>query len=163
MGDLILKKSYILVVISALLILLITGCAKQEIKETVKPFENIPIASAKSVDFSNYTIRSEKKELGRIKTITGKQDMENIVKYIKTLICTKSNQKVKDFDYEIRLYDGLGSDMYSIQISKNQIFMYNDGKDTDISVYEYKDPKLVSELARVYKEINYKEVLIMRK
>jgi len=30
-------------------------------------------------------------------------------------------------------------------------------------MYGYKDPKLISELERVYKDINYNEVLIMRK
>jgi hypothetical protein len=85
------------------------------------------------------------------------------VKYIKTLNCTKSYHKVKDFDYEIRLYDGIGSYMYSIQISKNQIFVYNDGTDLDISLYDYKDAKFISELARLYKDMSYKEVLIMGK
>ena len=164
-GDVVLKKNYLFIVISAWVFLLLTGCAKQEIKQMVKPFENIPIASAKSVRFSNYTIRSENKELGRIKTVTEKQDMENIVNYIKTLSCTASNQKVKSSDYEICLSDGTSGNgfIYTIEVSKNKIYVYGGGTDPDISVYEYKDPKLISELARVYKEINYKEVLIMKK
>ena len=129
----------------------------------VKPFENIPIASAKSVDFSNYTIRSENKELGRIKTVTEIQDMENIVKYIKTLSCTESTREVKDADYEIRLSDGKSGYMYSIQISKNLIYVYGAGTDPTISVHEYKDKRLIKELVRIYKEINYEEVLIMKK
>lgn len=157
------KKRYTLLVISAWLILLLTACAKQEIKQMVTPFENIPIASGKSIEFSNYTIRSENKELGRTKTVTKKQDMENIVKYIKTLSCTESTQEVNDDDYDIRLRDDTGKYIYSIQVSKNQLCVYERGTDTAISMYDYKDTKLINELERVYKEINYKEVLIMRK
>lgn len=157
------KKKYILLVISTWLILLLTGCAKQEIKQIVKPLDNIPMASAKNIKFSNYTIRSENKELGRTKTVTEKQDMENIVKYIKTLSCTESTRKVKDSDYEIRLSNVTGDYMYSIQVSKNQLYVYGGGTDPDISVFDYKDPELIKELERVYKEINYKEILIMRK
>jgi len=158
-----LKKRYTLLLISAWLILLLTACAKQEIKQMVTPFENIPIASAKSIEFSNYTIRSEHKELGRIKTVTKKQDMENIIKYIKTLSCTESTQEADDGDYSIRLRDDTGKYIYSIQVSKNQLCLYERGTNTAISIYDYKDPKLINELETVYKEINYKEVLMMRK
>ncbi|MBU3155479.1 hypothetical protein [Clostridium estertheticum] len=157
------KKRYTIIVISAWLILLLTACAKQESKQMVTPFGNIPITSAKSIEFSNYTIRSENKELGRIKTVTKKQDMESIVKYIKTLSCTQSTQKANDGDYSIRLRDDMGKYIYSIQVSKNQLCLYERGTDTAISVYDYKDTKLINELERVYKDINYKEVFMMRK
>ncbi|MBU3175443.1 hypothetical protein KPL47_03570 [Clostridium estertheticum] len=157
------KKRYTFIVISVWLILLLTACAKQESKQVVTPFENIPIASAKSIEFSNYTIRSENKELGRIKTVTKKQDMESIVKYIRSLSCTKSTQKANDGDYSIRLRDDTGKHIYSIQVSKNQLCLYERGTNTAISIYDYKDPKLINELERIYKEINYKEVLMMRK
>ncbi|MBU3100202.1 MULTISPECIES: hypothetical protein [Clostridium] len=157
------KKRFILIVISVWLIFLLTACAKQESKQMVTPFENIPIASAKSIEFSNYTIRSENKELGRIKTVTKKQDMESIVKYIKTLSCTEGNQEVNNGDYDIRLRDDTGKYIYSIQVSKNQLCLYERGTDTAISVYDYKDAKLINELERVYKDINYKEVFMMRK
>ncbi|MBU3157663.1 hypothetical protein [Clostridium estertheticum] len=163
------KKRYTLLVISAWLILLFTACAKQEIKQTVTPFENIPIASAKSIEFSNYTLRSENKELGRIKTVTKKQDMEDIVKYIKTLSCTESTGEIKNAEYEINLRngkDGIAGDIYTIILSENRICVYVIGTDTDhpaISIYNYKDPKLINELERIYKEINYKEVLMMGK
>lgn len=157
------KKKYALLVISAWLILLLTACAKQEIKQMVTPFENIPIASAKSIEFTNYTIKSKNREVGRIKTVTKKQDMEDIVKYIKTLSCTESTQEASDGDYSIRLRDDNGKYIYSIQVSKNQLCIYERGTNTAISVYDYKDPKLINELERVYKEMNYKEVLMMRK
>lgn len=79
-----------------------------------------------------------------MKTVTKKQDMESIVKYIKNLSCTESTQEANDGDYDIRLRDDTGTD-------------------TDISMYDYKDTKLINELESVYKELNYKEVLIMRK
>ncbi|MBX4259243.1 hypothetical protein KTC96_16195 [Clostridium estertheticum] len=157
------KKRYTLIVISVWLIFLLTACAKQESKQMVTPFENIPISAARSIEFSNYTIRSENKELGRIKTVTKKQDMENIVKYIKNLSCTKSTQKSNDGDYSIRLRDDKGKYIYSIQVSKNQLCLYERGTDTAISVYNYKYPKLINELEKEYKELNYKEVLMMRK
>ncbi|MCB2305893.1 hypothetical protein LGL08_06105 [Clostridium estertheticum] len=157
------KKRYTLIVISVWLIFLITACAKQESKQMVTPFENTPISAAKSIEFSNYTIRSENKELGRTKTVTKKQDMESIVKYIKTLSCTKSTQETNGGDYSIRLRDDTGKYIYSIQVSKNQLCLYERGTDTAISVYEYKDTKLIDELERVYKDINYKEVFIIKK
>ena len=152
-----------LLVISACLILLLPGCAKQEIKQTIKPFENIPINSAESIEFSNYTIRSENKELGRIKIVTKKQDMEKIVTYIKTLSCTKSTREIKDGDYSIRLSDGKGDFIYSLQVSKNQIYINGDDTNPITSLYDYKDAKIISELMKVYNEMNYKEVFIMRK
>jgi len=85
------------------------------------------------------------------------------VKYIKTLSCTESTQEASDGDYSIRLRDDNGKYIYSIQVSKNQLCIYERGTNTAISVYDYKDPKLINELERVYKEINYKEVLMMRK
>ncbi|WP_298844409.1 hypothetical protein [Clostridium sp.] len=157
------KKRYTLLVISVWLIFLVTACAKQEIKQMVTPFGNIPIASAKSIEFSNYTIRSENKELGRTKTVTKKQDMENIVKYIKTLSCTVSTQEANDGDYDIRLRDDTGKYIYSTQVSKNQICLYERGTDTATSMYDYKDTKLINELEILYKKLNYKEVFIMRK
>ncbi|MBW9170456.1 hypothetical protein K2F43_04455 [Clostridium estertheticum] len=157
------KKRYTLIVISVWLIFLLTACAKQESKQMVTSFENIPIASAKSIEFSNYTIRSENKELGRTKTVTKKQDMESIVKYIKTLSCTKGTKETNGGDYSIRLRDVTGKYIYSIQVSKNQICLYERGTDTTISIYDYKDTKLINELERVYKDINYKEVFIVRK
>ncbi|MBX4268128.1 hypothetical protein [Clostridium estertheticum] len=157
------RKGYRLIVISVWLIFLLTACAKQESKQMVTPFGNIPMASAKSIEFSNYTIRSENKELGRTKTVTKKQDMESIVKYIKTLGCTKSTQKANGGDYSIRLRDGTGKYIYSIQVSKNQLCLYERGTDTAIAVYDYKDTKLINELERAYKDINYKEVFMMRK
>lgn len=72
------KKCYIFFLISVWLILLFTGCAKQENKQIVKPFENIPVDLAKSVNFSNYTLPSKNKEVGRSKIVTEKQDMEDI-------------------------------------------------------------------------------------
>jgi len=164
-----LKKRYTLLLISAWLILLFTACAKQEIKQKVTPFENIPIASAKSIEFTNYTIRSEHRELGRIKTVTKQQDMEAIIKYIKTLSCTESIGEIKNADYEISLRDGkdgIDGEIYTIILSKNRICVYSYGTDKDhpdISMYDYKNPKLINELETVYKEINYKEVLMMRK
>ena len=156
------EKRYKLLLISAWLILLLTACAKQEIKQMVTPLENIPIASAKSIEFTNYTIR-EHRELGRIKTVTKQQDMEAIIKYIKTLSCTESTQEADDGYYSICLRDDTGKNIYSIQVSKNQLILYERGTNTAISVYNYKDPKLINELERVYKELNYKEVLMMRK
>ncbi|MBU3218280.1 hypothetical protein LL033_15320 [Clostridium estertheticum] len=157
------KKRYTLIVISAWLVFLLAACAKQESKQMVTPFENIPISAAKSIEFSNYTIRSENKELGRTKTVTKKQDMESIVKYIKNLSCKKGTQETNGGDYSIRLRDGTGKYIYSIQVSKNQICLYERGTDTAISVYDYKDTKLINEMERVYKDINYKEIFIIKK
>jgi len=158
-----LKKRYTLLVISAWLILLLTACAKQEIKQMVTPFVNIPISTAKSVEFANYTITSKNKELGRIKTVTDRQDMENIVKYIKTVSCTESTKKIEDGDYQISLNKEKGDYEYSIVVSKNQISMTGGKADPTEHVYEYKDPKLINELARIYNEMNYKEILIGKK
>ena len=123
------KKRYTLIVISVWLIFLLTACAKQESKQMVTPFENIPIASAKSIEFSNYTIRSENKELGRIKTVTKKEDMKSIVKYFKNLSCTESTQEANDGAYSIRLRDETGKYIYSFQVSKNQLCLYERGTD----------------------------------
>ena len=160
LGGAVLKNRFILLVFSACLILLFTSCGKQEIKETVKPFEDISIDLVKSADFSNYTLRSEEKELGRTKTITEKRDVEEIVKYIKTISCTESTRKIKDADFEIRLIDNKGSYIYSIGVSKNQIFMYG-GINSITFVYDYSDTKVIKELARIYKEMNYREIFII--
>lgn len=157
------KNKYILLLISFCLILLFTGCTKQDNRPIIKPFESISIDLAKSVDFSNYKLQSEKKELGRTKTITEKNDMESIVSYIKTINCMESNRKMKDVDYEIRLKDDMGSYIFSIAVSKNQIYTYDGGVNSTILIYDYKDATVIKELARVYKEMNYSEELIFRK
>ena len=89
--------------------------------------------------------------------------MKNIVKYIKNLSCTESTQEANDGDYIIRLKDDTGKYIYSIQVSKNQLCLLERGTDTTVSVFDYKDSKFINELERVYKELNYKEVLMMRK
>lgn len=154
------KNRYILLVISACLILLFTGCAKQEIKQIVKPFENVSIDSAKSVEFSNYTLRSENKELGRTKTVTKKQDVEEIVRYIKTISGTKSTEKIKDANYEIRINDS--GYIYSMGVSKNQFYTY-EGMNSTTLVYDNIDTKVIKELIRIYNEMNYSEKPIYSK
>lgn len=157
------KNRYILFLISACLILLVTGCAKQDNKPIIKPLESIPIDLAKIVDFSNYALQSENKELGRTKIVTEKKDMESIVSYIKAINCIESNRKIKDADYEIRLKNDMGSYIYSIGVSKNQIYVYEGGISSTTLVYDYNDTKIIKELARVYKEMDYSEEFIYRK
>jgi hypothetical protein len=158
-----LKNKYILILISSCLILLFIGCAKQEIKPIIKPFESITIDLAKSVEFSNYVLQSENKESGRIKIVTEKKDMESIVSYIKTIDCTESTRKIKDADYEIRLKDDMGDYIYSIGVSKNQIYMYQGGINSTTLVYDYNDTKVIKELIRVYKAMDYSEEFIYSK
>lgn len=152
-----------LLLISACLILLFTGCAKQNNKPILNPFESIPIGSAKSVDFSNYALQSENKELGRTKVVTEKKDMESILSYIKTIDCTESSQKIKGADYEIRIKNNIGSYIYSVGVSKNQIYMYEGGVNSSPLIYDYNDAEVVKELAKAYKEMNYNEEPIYRK
>lgn len=155
-------KSYILLVICACLILLFTGCAKQDIKQVVKPFDNIPVDLAKSVNLSDFTITSEMKESGRLKRVTEKQDMEILASYISTINCTESTRKIKDADFSIQLSDGIGNFIYTIGVSKNQIYMYK-GINSTKFVYDYIDTNVIKELQRIYKTMNYKEELMMKK
>jgi hypothetical protein len=60
--DDVLKNKRIFIALMSCLILQFTGCTKPEIKQMVKPFEDIPIDLAKRIEFSNLTITSNEKD-----------------------------------------------------------------------------------------------------
>lgn len=147
--------------------LLFSGCTKPEVKQTIKPFEDIPIESTKRVEFSNFTVTSSEKESGRSKIVTNTQDMQDIAKYLKTISCTESSQKYKDPDFTISLIDNTEKAknyICSIGVSKNQIYIYKyKGNETNRFVYKYTDTKVIEELRKLYNSMNYKEELLMKK
>ena len=159
-------KSNIIVLVSCLM-LLFSGCTKPEVNQTIKPFEDIPIESTKRIEFYNLTVTSSEKESGRSKMVTNTQDMQDIAKYLKTISCIESNQKDKDPDFTISLIDNTEkakSYIYSIGVSKNQIYVYKyKGNETNKSVYKYTDSKVIEELRKLYNSMNYKEELLMKK
>lgn len=159
-------KSNIIVLVSCLM-LLFSGCTNPEVKQTIKPFEDIPIESTKRIEFHNLTVTSSEKESGRSKMVTNTQDMQDIAKYLKTISCTESNQKDKHPDFTISLIDNTEkakSYIYSIGVSKNQIYIYKyKENETSKSVYKYTDTKVIEELRKLYNSMNYKEELLMRK
>lgn len=147
--------------------LLFSGCAKPEIKQKVKPFEDIPIDAAKRIEFSNFTITSTKNESGRSKMVINTQDMQDIANYLKTISCTESNEKDKVADFTISLIDNTEKAknyIYSIGVSKNQIYVYKykDNKTTKF-VYKYADTKVMGELKKLYNSMNYTEEFLYKK
>lgn len=156
-----------MIVLVSCLIFLFGGCAKPEVKQTIKPFEDIPIESAKRIEFNNFTVTSSEKESGRSKIVTNTQDMQDIAKYLKTISCIEIYQNDKDPDFTISLIDNTEqtkSYIYSIGISKNQIYIYKyKGNETNKFVYKYTDTKVIDELRKLYNSMNYEEELLMKK
>lgn len=133
----------------------------------MKPFEDIPVDITERIEFSNLTITSSSKELGRSKIVTNKQDIEEIAKYLKTISCIESNNKDRDPDFMISLFDNTKMDngyIYLMGASKNQIFLYKyNSKESTRFVYKNIDTKVMKDLSNLYAEMNYKEELLMRK
>lgn len=156
-----------IIVLVSCLILLFSGCTKPEVKQTIKPFEDIPMESTKRIELNNFTITSSEKESGRSKMVNNTQDMQDILKYLKTINCIESNQRIKEPDFTISLIDNTEkakSYIYSIGVSKNQIYIYKyKGNETNKSVYKYTDAKVIEELRKLYNSMNYKEELLMKK
>ena len=161
------KLKLIIVVFVSYLILLFSGCTKPEVKHTVKPFEDIPIESTKRIEFSDFTVTSSQKELGRSKMVTNAQDIQEVLKYLKTIDCIESNRKPKDSDFSIAFIDNTEnakSYIYSIGISKNQIFIYkHKEKEPNEFVYKYSDIEVIEEISKLYNSLNYEEELLMKK
>ena len=161
------KKRCIFIVLISCLILLYTGCAKPESNQTIKPFNDIPIDLTKRIEFSNLTITSSEKELGRSKMVTASQDIQNIAKYLKTISCIESNQKEKEPDFTISLIDNTElakNYIYQIDVSKKQIYVYKyRDNETTKFVYKYTDTKVIEELNKLYNKMNYKEEFLMKK
>lgn len=159
-------RSNIIVLVSCLM-LLFSGCTKPDVKQTIKPFEDIPIDATKRIEFSNFTVTSSEKESGRSKMINNKQDMQSIANYLKTITCIESNQKDKDPDFAISLIDNTEkakSYIYSVGVSNNEIYIYKyKGNETTKLVYKYTDTKVIEELKKLYNSMNYKEELLMKK
>lgn len=147
--------------------LLFTGCTKSEVKQRIKPFDDIPINSTKRIEFSNLTITSSENELGRSKMVTNTQDIQSIGEYLKTISCIESSEKEKDPDFTISLINNTETEksyIYSIGVSENQIYVYKYcGKETNKFAYKYTDQKVIEELKKLYNEMNYKEELLMKK
>jgi PBP1b-binding outer membrane lipoprotein LpoB len=100
-----LKKKCILIISISFLILLYTGCSKPDGKQTLKPFNDIPVDLTKRIEFSNLTITSSEKESGRSKMITDPQNIQDIAQYLTTISGTESNQKNKEPDFAISFID----------------------------------------------------------
>jgi hypothetical protein len=147
--------------------LLFSGCTKPEIKQKVKPFEDIPIDAAKRIEFSNFTITSTENESGRSKMVINTQDIREIANYLKTINCTESNEKDKAPDFTISLIDNTEKAknyIYSVGVSKNQIYVYKyKGNKTTKFVYKYADTKVMGELKKLYNSMNYKEEFFYKK
>lgn len=166
----ILRKKYILTIIISLLTLLLIGCNKSENVKIISPFNDIPIISAKRIEFSNLTVTSKEKELGRSKMVTDEYDIQKIEEYLKTITCTESSNKEKKADFQISLIDNIEKEknyIYSIGVSKNQIYVYKyseySNPDTVKFIYENIDSKVIEELRSLYDDMNYKEELLMKK
>ncbi|MCB2291427.1 hypothetical protein LGK97_17005 [Clostridium sp. CS001] len=163
------KKTFIFIILFSCLILLYTGCSKPESGEPIKPLNDIPINLTKRIEFSNLTITSSEKELGRSKMVTDTQDMQNIAKYLKTISCIESNQKEKEkeADFSISLIDNTEfakSYIYQIGVSKKQIFIFKyKENETTKFIYKYTDTKVIEELRKLYNNMNYKEEFLMKK
>ncbi|QAT39792.1 hypothetical protein [Clostridium sp. JN-9] len=161
------KLKFNMIVLVSCLILLLSGCTKPNVKQIVKPFEDITIDTTKRIEFSNFTIRSNQNESGRSKIITNTQDMQDIAIYLKTISCIESNQKEKDPDFTISFINNTEkakSYIYSIGVSKNQIYVYKyKGNETAKFVYKYTDSKVTEELRKLYNSLNYREVLLIKK
>ncbi|MGH4120357.1 hypothetical protein [Clostridium sp.] len=161
------KKRCIFIVIISCIILLYTGCAKPDSTQTIKPFKDIPIDLTKRIEFSNLTITSSEKELGRSKMVTDSRDIQNIAKYLKTISCIESNQKEKESDFTISLIDNTEmakNYIYQIDVSEKQIYVFNyKDNETTKFAYKYTDTKVIEELRNLYNNMNYKEEFLMKK
>jgi len=162
-----LKKRFIFAITIFSLVFILIGCNKVEDKQVVNPFNDLPIDLTKRIEFSNLTITSDEKELGRSKIVTDEIDIKNIGEFLKPINCVSSNKKEKDPDFQISLLDNIEKEksyIYSIGFSKNQIFIYKYiNKESNLSVYEYKDRKVIEDLKKLYNDMNYEEELLMRK
>ena len=157
-------KKYILTITIFFLILSLISCTKSENVKSISPFNNIPISSTKRIEFSNFTVTSKEKELGRSKMVTGEYDIQNIIKTLQTITCIESNNKEIKPDFQISLIDNIEKEknyIYSIGVSKNQIYLYKySNPDTIKFVYEDIDSKIIEELRSLYDDMNYKEVIV---
>lgn len=161
------KKRYIFAFIIFSFLILLIGCVKSENKKILDPLNDIPIDSTKRIEFSNLTITSDEKEIGRSKMVTDEIDIKIISEYLKTINCVSSTQEEKDPDFQISLIDNVEKEksyIYSIGISNKQIYIYKySDKDSIFSVYEYSDTEVIEELRKLYNDMNYKEELLMKK
>jgi len=164
-----LKNKFVVLMFIISLILLFNGCSKTEIKNVVKPFANIPVISSQSIEFQNLTVTSKDRELGRKKTVTVEQDIQEIATYLMNISGTDSNTKVKlsncDFNIDLVNYtDNNKNYLYSIGITKKQICIikYNNGIATELD-YKYQDTKVIEDLKRLYNKMKYSEVLLLSK
>lgn len=148
-------------------LMLLIGCSKSENKKILNPLNDIPIDSTKRIEFSNLTITSDEKEIGRSKMVTDKIDIKIISEYLKTINCVSSTREEKDPDFKISLIDTVEKEksyIYSIGVSNNQIYIYKySDKDTIFSVYEYSDMEVIEELKKLYNDMNYQEEFLMKK
>lgn len=162
-----LRKEYILPLIISFLILSLIGCTKSENVKNISPFNDIPISSTKRIEFSNLTITSEEKELGRSKMVTDEDDIQKIGEYLKTITCTESNDKNIKPDFEISLLKSSENEkiyLYTIGVSYNGIYVYKySDTDTVKLVYKDIDIRIINELKSLYDDMNYKEELLMKK
>jgi hypothetical protein len=159
-------KSLTITVITCLLLFCI-GCTKNQEKPTVKPFENISSDLVKRVEFDNLRLASGEKEIARSKLITKSQDIQTMMKYIKSLSCIQSSEKDKAPDFVIALISNTEESkeyLYSINIYKNIIYVYKfSGTNTIKAVYKCTDPKLIDDLKNLYSSMSYKEEPVMQK
>ncbi|WP_066890272.1 hypothetical protein [Clostridium nigeriense] len=163
-------KKYILTITIFFLILSLISCTKSENVKSISPFNDIPISSTKRIEFSNFTVTSKEKELGRSKMVTDEYDIQNIIKTLQTITCIESNNKEIKPDFQISLIDNIEKEknyIYSIGVSKNQIYVYKyseySNPDTIKFVYENIDSSIIEELKSLYDDMNYKEELLMKK
>ena len=166
-GDDVLRKEYFLAIIIPLLILSLIGCTKSENVKVISPFKDIPISSTKRIEFSNLTVTSKEKELGRSKMVTDEDDIKKIGEYLKSITCTESNNKNFKPDFVISLLKSSENEkiyLYEIGVSNNQIYVYNySNTDTVNFIYKNIDSRITQELKSLYNDMNYEEEFLMKK
>ncbi|MCI6691627.1 MAG: hypothetical protein MR510_03920 [Clostridium sp.] len=161
------KKRFISIIMTSLLMLILSGCVNPESNEVINPFNDIQISETKRIEFRNLTITSNQKEVGRSKMITNEIDIKTIEEYLKPINAVSSNKKQKNPDFVISLIDNMDKEksyISSIGISKNQIYIYKYiNEETELYIYKYTDENVIKDLKELYNKMNYEEELLMKK
>lgn len=71
------KNNFIFKLAISILFLILIGCNKLEKNEVVNPFNDVSLNLTKRIEFSNLTIISDEKELGRSKIVTDESDIKS--------------------------------------------------------------------------------------
>lgn len=71
------KNNFIFKLAISILFLILIGCNKLEKNEVVNSFNDVSLNLTKRIEFSNLTIISDEKELGRSKIVTDESDIKS--------------------------------------------------------------------------------------